>query len=204
MRRYLDQRLRLSLLRVVDALETHRSLLKASAVLGISQPALAENLRELKDVLQTRLFERHSRGVRPTYGGLLFLEFARRILAEVHRLDEQLDQLSIPSGGTIALGALPVAAAGVLPGALARLKITHPDIRIRLQQGRTEDLLPLLASREIDMIVGRRTSLPRRTAFRVSRYGPSRSRFSFALGTHSSPRRRRSKLFVDMIFCCPP
>ncbi len=50
---------------------------------------------------------------------------------------------------------LPVAAAGVLPGVLTRLKATHPDIRVRLHQGRTEELLPLLASGEIDLVVGR-------------------------------------------------
>ena len=80
-RRYLDQRLRLSLLRAVDALETHRSLLKASTVLGITQPALTKGLQELEDILQTRLFHRHSRGVRPTAAGLLFVQTARPILA---------------------------------------------------------------------------------------------------------------------------
>ena len=154
-RRYLDQRLRLSLLRAVDAVEVHRSLLKASAVLGVTQPALTKSLHELEDIVQTRLFDRHSRGVRPTEAGLVFVQTARRVLAELRRLDEALDQLSTPGSGAVALGALPVAAAGVLPGALARLKAAYPDIKVRLQQGRTEDLLPLLASGEIDLIVGR-------------------------------------------------
>ena len=154
-RRYLDQRLRLHLLRAVDAIETHRSLLKASVALSISQPALTKSLHELEDVLQLRLFDRHSRGVRPTEVGVMFVRSARRILAELRRLDEDLDMLSDPGGGTVALGALPVAAAGVLPGALARLKAAHPGIRVRLQQGRTEELLPLLASGELDLIVGR-------------------------------------------------
>ena len=154
-RRYLDQRLRLNLLRAVDAIETHRSLLKASVALGISQPALTKSLHELEELLQLRLFDRHSRGVRPTEIGAVFVQSARRILAELRRLDEDLDLLSGPGGGTIALGALPVAAAGVLPGALARLKVAHPGIVVRLQQGRTEELLPLLASGELDLIVGR-------------------------------------------------
>ena len=154
-RRYLDQRLRLSLLRAVDAVEAHRSLLKASAVLGVTQPALTKSLHELEDIVQARLFDRHSRGVRTTEAGLVFVQTARRILAELRRLDEELDQLSSPGSGTVALGALPVAAAGVLPGTLARLKATSPHIQVRLQQGRTEDLLPLLASGEIDLIVGR-------------------------------------------------
>lgn len=154
-RRYLDQRLRLHLLRAVDAIETHRSLLKASAALGVSQPALTKSLHEIEDILRLRLFDRHPRGVRPTEAGAVFVRSARRILAELRRLDEELDLLSSPGGGTVALGALPVAAAGVLPGVLARLKAAHPAIRVRLQQGRTEELLPLLAAGEIDLIVGR-------------------------------------------------
>ena len=154
-RRFLDQRLRLPLLRAVDAVATHGSLLKAAAALGISQPALTKSLHELEDLLQLRLFDRHARGVRPTAAGAVFLRSARRMLAELRRLDEELDELAGPGGGTIALGALPVAAAGVLPGALARLKAAHPEIKVRLRQGRTEELLPLLAAGELDLVVGR-------------------------------------------------
>lgn len=154
-RRYLDQRLRLPLLRAVDAVATHGSLVKASAALGVTQPALTKGLRELEDLLQVRLFDRHPRGVRPTAAGVVFVRSARRVLAELRRLDEELDGLAGPGGGTVALGALPVAAVGVLPGALVRLKATRPDITVRLRQGRTEELLPLLTSGELDLIVGR-------------------------------------------------
>ncbi len=154
-RRYLDQRLKLHLLRAADAIDTQGSLLKAAASLGITQPALTKSLRDLEEMMQQRLFERHARGTRPTPAGAVVARAARRILAELHRLDEELDTLASPSRGTVALGALPVTAAGVLPGVLARLKARQPDIQIRLQQGRTEELLPLLAAGEIDLIVGR-------------------------------------------------
>ncbi|HYZ64132.1 MAG TPA: LysR substrate-binding domain-containing protein [Acetobacteraceae bacterium] len=154
-KRYLDQKLRLHLLRAVDAIDTHRSLLKASAALGLSQPALTKSLQELEEMLQLRLFERHPRGVTATEAGAVFVRSARRILAELRRVDDELGALTIPGGGMIALGALPVAASGILPGALTRLKAAHPAMRVRMQQGRTEELLPLLASGEIDLIVGR-------------------------------------------------
>ena len=154
-RRYLDQRLRLHHLRAIDAIQTHRSLLKASAALGLSQPALSKSLQEFEELLQTRVFERHSRGVTLTQAGIVVIESARRMLAELRRLDEELDRFSQPGGGTVALGALPVAAAGILPGVLTRLKTAHPDLSVRLQQGRTEELLPLLSSGEIDFVVGR-------------------------------------------------
>ncbi len=43
----------------------------------------------------------------------------------------------------------------MLPGALIRLRAEHPGIKVRLRQGRTEELLPLLASGEIDLVIGR-------------------------------------------------
>ncbi|MBP0447596.1 LysR family transcriptional regulator [Roseomonas sp. SSH11] len=154
-RRYLEQKLKMHHLRAVEAIILHRSLLKGAAALGITQPALTKTLQELEDILQQRLFDRLPRGVRPTEAGDLFAQFSRRLLAEIRRLDEELDRLSGPEGGTVAIGTLPVAATGVLPGALTRLKQQHPQLRVRLEQGRTEDLLPKLASGEIDLIVGR-------------------------------------------------
>ncbi len=154
-RRYLDQKLKLSALRLADALDAHGSLLKAGAALGLTQPALSRSLRELETVVGARLFERHARGVRPTQAGIVVIRLARRMLAELRRAEEELDALGIAEGGAVAVGVLPVAAVGVLPGALIRLRATHPRLRVRLEQGRTEELLPMLAAREIDLVVGR-------------------------------------------------
>ena len=155
MRRYLKERLKLRQLRAVDAIATHMSLLKGAQALGISQPSLSKSLKELEEILGVRLFERHARGVAPTLFSDAVAQTARRILADLGRLDEELDRLSSHSSGMIALGALPAAATGLLPGALARLKHAHPDIQVRLVQGRTEELLPSLAAGDLDLIGGR-------------------------------------------------
>lgn len=155
MRRYLDQQLKLRQIRAISAIATHGSLLRASKVLSISQPALTKTLHEAEELVGGRLFERHARGVQPTPFGYAVIETCRRILAELRRLDEELDRIASQSGGTIALGALPVAAAGILPGTLALLKQQHPSITLKLVQGTTEDLLPALAVGDIDLIIGR-------------------------------------------------
>lgn len=154
-RRYLDQRLKLPLLRVVDALATHGSLLKASARLGVGQPALTRSLAELERIAGARLFERHARGVTPTLAGVAMIRLARRVLAELRRGEEELDAVGDAGRGSVAIGALPVAAVGILPGVLVRLRQRHPQLRVRLEQGRTEELLPLLTARQIDLVVGR-------------------------------------------------
>ncbi len=155
MTRHLDQRLKLQHLRAVDAIAAQGSLLKASAALNLTQPALSKTLHEAEEILATRLFDRHPRGVTPTAAGAALIETARRMMAELRRLDETLDIVGHPGRGALALGVLPVAASGVLPGALTRMRAAHPQIRVRLEQGRTEELLPLLAAGEIEMIVGR-------------------------------------------------
>lgn len=152
MRRHLDRRLKLQWLRVMDAVEAEGSLLRASARLGLGQPALTRALQEAEQVIGASLFTRHARGVRPTEAGRIATRLARRVLAELHRAEEALDHLH---SAQVAIGVLPVAAVGVLPGALIRLKQAQPGIQLRLQQGRMEELLPMLAAGEIDLVVGR-------------------------------------------------
>jgi LysR family pca operon transcriptional activator len=153
MTRHLDQRLKIQHFRCIEAIAANGSLLKASAALGLTQPALSKSLREAEAIVGKTLFERHARGVRLTEAGLAVREASRRVMAELRQLDEALDGL--PRRARLALGVLPVAASGVLPGALMRLKAAEPLLRVRLEQGRTEELLPLLAAGEIDLVVGR-------------------------------------------------
>ncbi|MEH0194266.1 LysR substrate-binding domain-containing protein [Caulobacter sp. CCNWLY153] len=160
MQRFLQQRLKFRHLRVIDAVVTHESILQAAKALGLSQPALTKSLQEVEEIVGARLFDRHARGADPTPFGRTVAASARRLLAEISRLEDELAVLEGGDGGPVIVGALPVAAAGVLPGALARLKIARPDIEVRVTQGRTEELIALLTLREIDLIIGQLYPMP--------------------------------------------
>ncbi len=155
MQRFLNQRLKLRQMRVVDAIATHRSLQRAAAALGLTQPALTKTLQELEDMLGARIFERHARGTEPNALGEVVAAAARRMLAEAQRLEDELDRAALATAGSLAVGALPVAAAGILPAALAVLHDRHPGIVVRLVQGVTDQLLPALAAGEVELVVGR-------------------------------------------------
>ncbi len=83
------------------------------------------------------------------------IETARSIVFELHRLEQELDQTIDQGAGTISIGALPSAAAGLLPGVLARMRETHPQIAVGVVQGRSEEMLAALTLGEVDMVVGR-------------------------------------------------
>jgi LysR family pca operon transcriptional activator len=155
MKRFLEHRLKLRMLRAMDMIEKHHSLLHAAHALGVTQPALTRTLKEAEEVLGGRLFERHARGVRPTAFGNVACAAARRVLLEVERLDHHLDQFLAGEASVVSVGATPPAAIGILPDIYETLRHGAPEIRISLTQGRTEDLIPLLAAGEIEMIVGR-------------------------------------------------
>jgi LysR family pca operon transcriptional activator len=158
--RYLDQRLKLRHFRLISAISQHASLLNAANALRLTQPALSRSLQEIEDILGVKLYDRHSKGVRETRYGAALNETAKAILAEIAKLDATLDRLTQDSSIMVTVGALPVAAMGVMPGVIARLHDEQDDLRVRLVQGTTDDLLPALMSGQLDLIVGRLYETP--------------------------------------------
>lgn len=59
------------------------SVSRASARLRVAQPALSRQIRSLEDELGTALFARTPKGMSLLPEGEIFLEHARRILADV-------------------------------------------------------------------------------------------------------------------------
>lgn len=124
-------------------------------MLGLTQPALSKSLHEIETLLGVRLFERHARGVTANEFGTLVSDAARRILLEVNQLEVALDRAAEGVEGTVVAGALPVAAAGLLPSVVARLQSLHRHIRVKIIEGRTEEMLSALALGQVDLVVGR-------------------------------------------------
>jgi DNA-binding transcriptional LysR family regulator len=60
-----------------------RSVSRASARLRVAQPALSRQIKSLEDELGTPLFARTPKGMSLLPEGEVFLEHARRILADV-------------------------------------------------------------------------------------------------------------------------
>jgi LysR family pca operon transcriptional activator len=154
-KRALDRRLKIRHLRVIETIAAQGSVVRAAKVLGLTQPAVTQALRETETMMGAPLFQRHAKGVTPTTVGERVIETARSIVFELHRLEQELDETIDGNAGTVSIGALPAAAAGLLPGVIARMREAHPKIAVGVVQGRTEEMLAALALGEVDMVVGR-------------------------------------------------
>ncbi|WP_260923956.1 LysR family transcriptional regulator [Novosphingobium sp. 9] len=155
MSHYLEQRLKIRHLRVIDALERHKSVLGASRALRVSQPALSRTLQEVEEIVGTEIFERHSRGVRPNETGAVLTASARRLLSTIRELEADLGRMADGERRSIRVGALPVAAHGLLPAVLAHAESEAAHLSIEIVEGRTDQLVPALLSGEVDVVVGR-------------------------------------------------
>lgn len=151
----LKQRLRMRQLRVAVAVADEGSVLKASRALGLTQPATTRSLLDLEDYLGVRIFDRLPRGVALTRYGEAVIARARRVLAEVDRIGEDLILIDTGMLEAIVVGVLPSAATGLMPQVLTRFNTAHPGTTVQIVEGRMHELLALLGSNKIDLIVGR-------------------------------------------------
>src|SRR5271166_231982 len=152
---FLEHRLKLRQLKAVLSIAEHLNLSKAARALGISQPALTKCLHEVEAALGVDIFDRTPRGVLPNTFGVAVLERAQRILAEVEHIADDVGRIKAGNAGIVSVGALPLAAAGLLPVVVARLRKAHPGLDFRIIQGTTDQLLAKLSAGEIDIMIGR-------------------------------------------------
>jgi LysR family nitrogen assimilation transcriptional regulator len=84
-----------------------KSVTKAAAQLGIAQPALGLQMRNLERELETALLVRHSRGVAPTEAGQVLYTHARAILGSLDDAMRAVRDVSGPPRGKVAVGMAP-------------------------------------------------------------------------------------------------
>nr|WP_212611875.1 LysR family transcriptional regulator [Sphingomonas baiyangensis] len=125
----------------------------AADAAGLSQPALHRAVRDLEQLLGLPLVERRGRGT-------MLTEHGRRVARGV-RLAEREIAAGIaalsgdPAGsGRIAIGAMPLSRALVLPRALAAFTRAAPGVVVDVVEGSWRELVDPLRDGVLDLLVG--------------------------------------------------
>jgi LysR family transcriptional activator of glutamate synthase operon len=137
-------------LRYTEAVARHRHFTRAAEELHVAQSALSHQIRRLEAELGTELFTRTSRSVVPTEAGEAVATRARRVLAEVEGVGDEIDELRGLVKGRVSIGALLPAGAIDVPALLARFSHAYPGVDVGIQEGTAGDMLRHLARDEID------------------------------------------------------
>lgn len=142
-------------LELLAAMDHAQTLTAAATAAGVAQPAASRLLRELEERTGIEFFEKFGRTLRPTRSGQLVLQRASRLVADLNRLEEELEALDKGLMGTVTLGAGVAPCFVLVPRALGALAQGSSKISVKLREGGMDELTEKLRAGKIDLLVGR-------------------------------------------------
>lgn len=144
----------LNLLRVFDAVMAEGSLTRAADKLSLTQPAVSNAMRRLRDALGDELLVRQGHGVQPTPRALTLWPVVREALDNLQQ--SLLPVVFDPATAklTLVLAMADATAATLVPNLVQRLEREAPHMAIRIVPLTTRDPRGLLDAETADMAVG--------------------------------------------------
>ncbi|TPG16413.1 LysR family transcriptional regulator [Sphingomonas koreensis] len=129
------------------------SFVDAARATGLSVPAIHRAVRDLEQICGVALVERRGRGVTPTAAGRQLTRGLRLAASEIAAgLSEVAGEAGQP--GRIAIGAMPLSRALVLPHALGEFLRRKPNVAVEVFEGSWRDLVEPLRDGVIDLMIG--------------------------------------------------
>jgi DNA-binding transcriptional LysR family regulator len=122
---------------VAEAENVSRAALK----LHVSQPALSRQIRDLEEELGFALLKRSAKSVRLTEAGRAFLTEARAVLARAEDAVGAARAIANGARGELHVGYAPSLTARILPPTLRAFQAELPNVRVRLHDFSTEEML---------------------------------------------------------------
>lgn len=139
---------------ILVQLAEQRSMSAVAASLGISQSAVSQTLREIETGLGLEIFKRAPVGLFPTPLGATLALHLRRALAEIRIAEDEVRADHGDMRGTVNVGSLSLGRTRILPHALARFMMRHPNVTVRTEEGTFDTLSRHLREGELDFILG--------------------------------------------------
>ena len=123
----------------------------AADVLGLSQPAVSLQVRQLEQFLQTRLLERTGRGIKATAAGIALLAHSEQIELAVGAAVQSVSEFNREISGSVTLGSGATACIHLLPPLLQKLHHEHPLLTVRVTVGNTLEVVRAIEENRLDL-----------------------------------------------------
>ena len=126
----------------------------ASAASGLAQPSLHRAVGDLSIALRRSLVVRSGRGIVLTEAGRRTARAFRLARAELAAGLSEVRALRGLETGRITIGAMPLARARLLPAAVARFTLAHPEATVAIVEGSHAELIEPLRDGVLDLLIG--------------------------------------------------
>lgn len=135
---------------------------KAAERLGMSQPPLSQQIRQLEDTVGARLLTRTNRRVALTEPGRLFLQEARDILAKVERATELAQRAQRGELGELRIGFTRTTPLSQdIPRAIFNFRQRFPAVHLQLEEMNSLQQIDALLERKLHVGILRPNVLPK-------------------------------------------
>lgn len=133
-----------------------RSFSGAARRLLLSQPSLSKHIKNLEIFVNCRLITRTRDGVLLTDEGAILLGYARKILKLREEAREKIASLKDTASGHVSIGTSTIPSTYIIPSLLKGLRELHPDIRVHIHSGDSEDVIEMVVNSRVEIgFIGR-------------------------------------------------
>ncbi|MFJ7275944.1 LysR family transcriptional regulator [Kitasatospora sp. NPDC098663] len=171
-------------LRVLRAVARTGSFSAAARELGCTQPAISQQMKALEKSVDTPLVVRSGRGMQLSEAGRVLLKHATGILAGLSAAEEEIAAIAGLRAGRVRLVSFPTASSTLVPPAVARLRDSHPGVRVSLVEAEPPESLAMLRGGECEIAL----------AFR---YPQSDGGAALPAPAHGTPREARAEANLE-------
>lgn len=130
------------------------SFSRAADRLGLSQPSVSQQMRDLESALGVSLFQRRGKRILLTAAGLIFQEHARTILGQLENFLDELGNDSAQRRGALHLGIVPWLDAALVPQLLGLFAARHPNVSLTVTEISSDDIETALEEGRLDVGLG--------------------------------------------------
>lgn len=127
------------------------SITEAARRLNVVPSAISKQIGQLEAGLNTRLFERYSRGMIPNAAGELLAKYAFRNQLETERVNSEILELQGLKQGEVRLACNVGFAFELVPRAVVKFRQVHPGIHFHLREMLSREITSMLCKGEVDI-----------------------------------------------------
>lgn len=138
-------------LEYIVAVDKHRHFLRAADACFITQATLSMMIKKLEEELEVIIFDRSKQPVVPTDIGKKIIAQAQVILRETGHLKELAKTIKNEVQGQLRIGIIPTLAPYLLPLFLYDLLRKYPQVKIRISELNTNQIIEQLSNDSIDV-----------------------------------------------------
>jgi len=124
---------------------------RAAEELHLSQSSVSEQIQNLEDNLQVKLFDRSQRQLKLTDAGARLVEYAQRLLRLADEAQASVHTAAELAFGKLSIGALETICVARLPTMLTAYTTAHPSISVHVKTANTRELLQQVGDDALDV-----------------------------------------------------